>query len=204
MDFSNGHQMVIRNRKTVFLYASVLTALLVGSVFLCGCASRPSPFKASMEPSPGWRIGLDCGYEVCQTVQALFTEHLVIRLEPVVDTSENLFYIQISFVSYDPVGIDYDPSTTYVSLHDARIHPKIRECDTTPHVVGHFKEALRQADGLTGIQPLEFESLTCFVLFLDVVPPSKNDVFKLDIGHLIRHGTTVTVPQVSFYVLHFY
>lgn len=197
-DISNHWRTKIRDRNTPLSRAFVLSILLTGAVYLSACASHTPPFSASIEPNPGWRIGVDCGYEVCKTVWALFTKDLVIRFEPVENKDEDLFYIKLTFVSYDPTGLGYDPSTTYLTLNEVKVRPKVVECEAAIHFIGHYKEALRQAGGLTSIQALKFKATTCFTLFIDTVPPSKEETFKLDTGQIIQQGNVIVVPQVSF------
>ena len=178
--------------------AIVLCALISTSLFVDGCATYLPPFYASIEPHNGWHIGLDCGYEVCQPVEALFTTNLVIRLEPIVEDKEDLFFIKITFVNYGAYEIDFDPSATTALFGSTRIHPKIRECGTTPHFVGHYKEALRRAEGITDIQHIKLKTTTCFVLFFDLTLSSLGNRFALNIGQLAHRDKIIAVPPINF------
>jgi hypothetical protein len=144
-----------------------------------------------------WQVAKVCGYAPCQQVAALKGDDIYIRVESSIGAREDkLLTVQLTFEPNDG-QYAFDPSLTVATLDDnSEIKAKARGCNTTEYQTGHYKEALRSAGAVTGVQQLK--QYGCFILFFDTERVLKDIPFSMEINGLTKSGQPVMIPRLYF------
>jgi len=167
--------------------------IVVTALCFCGCArvSRPTSI-ASIQDNEYWKIVEGCGYENCYPlVDYLLGNGLQIRIEPSPEEKE-LFIIRLNFLSTTNSELVFNPTAVKVKHSNKVLIPKPFTCSYTMW----DKKYLRDAMPLTGKIPISKNS--CFLLYFDVLPPSIEDTFSIDIHGLYYGNQEVIIPEVVF------
>lgn len=151
----------------------------------------------SIEQNSSWRIIEVCGYEPCRPVAALKGEGIIIKIESQAGTiEEKVFTVKLNFSSKVYGQYEFNPSLSIVKLSNNRvISAKGTKCNL-PHMIHHYKNALRNAEAIKSPQLLG--DYNCYTLFFETDPPSQVEEFVLEIKGLTRQGDKVNVPNIYF------
>ena len=174
-------------------------ACLIFSSQGCGSVNGAvGSYRLEIKDNIFWKVVTVCGYEPCQPVAALKGKDGYIRIEPSAGTrEESVLTVELTFLPEDG-QYEFDPSLSFATFNENRVvNAKGRRCNTTPHQIHHFKDALRKADGITGRQQLKKND--CFVLFFDVDNFLIDQTFNMKINDLVKNGQQVNIPVIYLY-----
>jgi|SRR3990172_5223376 len=173
----------------------------LGLLFLIQSCSTNTNIVASHLPSieqdPSWKMIEVCGYEPCQPVAALKGKDIIIRVEPQTGTrEEKVFTIDLTLSSKVYGQYEFNPSLSIVTLSNNRVLPaKGTKCNL-PHIIHHYKNALRNAEAIKSPQSLG--NYNCYTLFFEAYPPSDTEEFMLEINGLTKRGDKINIPSIYF------
>lgn len=190
-----GSRRIKSNLTPLALMAAVLCLLI--SQGCGGVSGAVVSHRPVVKNDHIWSLVSVCGYEPCRPVPALKGQDIHIRVEPDVGTDEErVLTIELTFQP-DNDEYEFDPSMTYATFDNGEVvYAKPRKCNTTPHQIHHFKDALRRSDAVTGRHRLG--KYDCYTLYFDVDDTLVIQSFALKIGGLIRDERVIEVPEVFF------
>jgi hypothetical protein len=169
-----------------------------------GCGSvygvAGSAYRLEVKDNVFWKVVTVCGYEPCQPVAALKGKDGYIRIKPSIGTrEENVLTVEFTFVEFEDGLYEFDPSLTFATFNGNKIvNAKGLRCNTIPHQIHHFKDALIKAPEISGRQQLN-KKFDCYVSFFDIENSTLDKTFNIKINGLIKNGQQVNIPEIYFY-----